>query len=157
MSTTPEPERWLDLTDVITAPTLVALVDVDALCPIDRPTLRILEALGSTRCHLVLYSREASADLVRLRVELPKASWLHPSSFVTPSQLIALLKAGSDSTRALAIGADTDLCGALDPLTDRALALVEDPTRGTYSRRALCSTLWSIVKLRYRVRETIAE
>ena len=156
-STASDADLWLDLSEVVIAPTLIVLVDVDRLGPIDRLTQRALEALGHARSQLVLYSREPSADVVHLRIELPKASWLNPSSFVTPSQMIALMKAGTDSTRTLAIGVDGELRRALDPKTDRVLTLVDEPSRTTYSRRALCATLWAIAKLRYRVRETLSE
>jgi hypothetical protein len=161
-ATDPAGDVVVDLTEIAVAPALIVFVDVDALHPVGRDIVRVLDALGHARAHLVLYSRESSADVDRLRVELPRASWLSRRSAVGPGDILTLLKRGFEDARILAIGVRPDLRRALDAsdailsVDDTGSAVVADETDG-YHRILLCSTLWALVRLRYRIRETVAE
>lgn len=160
--TNPAGDLVVDLTEIAVAPALIVFVDVDALQPIERDIVRVLDALGHARAHLVLYSRDPSADVVRLRVDLPRASWLSRRSAVGPGDILTLLKRGFEDARILAIGARPDLRRALDASdailsVDAAPSAVAGGETDGYHRIVLCSTLWALVKLRYRIRETIAE
>jgi hypothetical protein len=153
-----ESAKLVDLSDVVTAPTLMVLVDVDALHPVDRATVVVLDALCHANVRLVLYSRVPSADVLKLRVDLPRAAWLQPSSAIQPSELVAVMRRTRADSRLLAIGIAPELRRAIDPMRDAIVTLASnDSETGSYQRTLLCATLWAIVKMRYRVRETIAE
>lgn len=148
----------VDLSEVVVAPTLIVLVDVDALRPVDRATVMVLDALCHANVRLVLYSRAPSADVLKLRVDVPRAAWLQASSPVHPSELVDLMRQARTETRLLAIGIAPELRRAIDPMRDAIVALApRDRAAGSYQRTVLSATLWAIVKTRYRVRETIAE
>ncbi|NVB81658.1 MAG: hypothetical protein HOV81_24905 [Kofleriaceae bacterium] len=150
-----ESAKLVDLSEVVTAPRLVVLVDVDALHPVERGTVMVLDALCHANVRLLLYSRAPSADVVKLRVDLPRAAWLQPSSAIQPSELVAVMKQMRADTRLLAIGIAPELRRAIDPTRDAIVTLASDDS--SYQRTVLRATLWAIVKVRYQVRETIAE
>ena len=150
-------DHWLvDLSDVVVAHSLIVLVGVDTLQPIGHATLRALDALGHSCAQLVIYSREPSVDAIRLRVELPRASWLYPSSVIRPSDIIALLRRGTADARVLAIGICPELLRSLEP-SDAVLSRAGDTDDASHDASVLRSMLWAIVKLRYRIRGTTAQ
>lgn len=156
----PDGGMLVDLSEIAVAPALIVFVDVDALQPFERAVIRVLDALGHARAHVVLYTRQPSADNVRLRVELPRASWLNRTSAVGPGDLLTMLTRGLVGARVLAIGVRPDLRRALadgDAILPVEPATAANDDDSGYRRIVLCSTLWALVKLRYRIRESLAE